>query len=338
LECNIGTLQQALTWWGARTTLASLTSKIRGRPSSSSANEPTNSHTGPSNERTGYGSNTIKQAATLPKSDTVKNSATLQASMSSSTKAATSVNAECHAAPAAAVPQPELALSPGERLVGTTELLEHILLYLPLRELLFANRVAKRFALVTKGSQKIRQALYFEPLPPDGRSIQSRHSDISAPLVVPNPLLVTQFLDDNDCHHIYQGYKHKFWALQGSFMNAFRLLQSPKSASWRGMYLFQPLDLTLRIRSSSTSKDICLSNGLSMDELVKECSELTAFRQTRFPQRFHIESDFIVDSDVESIGLIMWQDPSMLEDTCGWDMLTPNRRLFGHMLWSKVFW
>jgi hypothetical protein len=232
--------------------------------------------------------------------------------MSGSTKAATNVNAEFHAARTAAVAEPELALSPGE--------------------------VAKRFALVMKGSQKIRQALYFEPLPADGHSIQSRRSGISAPLVVPNPLLVTQFLDDNDCHHIYQGYKHKFWALQDSFMNAFRLLQSPKSASWRRMYLFQPLDLTLRIRSSSTSKDICLSNGISMDELVKECSELTAFRQTRSPPRFHIESDFIVDSDVELIGLIMWQNPSMLENTCGWDMLTPNRHLFEHMLWSKVFW
>ena len=57
-------------------------------------------------------------------------------------------------------PQPPASLL---AVFGTTELLETILLCLPIHDLLVSKRDQTRFRDVMKGSSKIKQALWFEP-------------------------------------------------------------------------------------------------------------------------------------------------------------------------------
>ena len=47
----------------------------------------------------------------------------------------------------------------------TTELLEMILYKLPIRDLLFAQRIAKQWKAVIDNSVKLQQALFFRPVP-----------------------------------------------------------------------------------------------------------------------------------------------------------------------------
>ncbi|USW53060.1 Putative F-box domain-containing protein [Septoria linicola] len=56
--------------------------------------------------------------------------------------------------------------SPSTRVFKTYELLENILLHLPLRTLLLSQRVNKSFQDVICRSQKIKQALFLEPCSP----------------------------------------------------------------------------------------------------------------------------------------------------------------------------
>ena len=49
------------------------------------------------------------------------------------------------------------------KVLNTNELLEHILLHLPLRQLLFAQRVNKRFRATIRDTPRIKQALFIDP-------------------------------------------------------------------------------------------------------------------------------------------------------------------------------
>jgi hypothetical protein len=72
-------------------------------------------------------------------------------------------------------------MAAASRVANTYELLENILLYLPLRQLLFAQKVNKKFHAVIQDSLKINQALFWKPSSteyvewqqgPPGRTIQ----------------------------------------------------------------------------------------------------------------------------------------------------------------------
>jgi hypothetical protein len=54
-------------------------------------------------------------------------------------------------------------MAAASRVANTYELLENILLYLPLRQLLFAQKVNKKFHAVIQDSLKINQALFWKP-------------------------------------------------------------------------------------------------------------------------------------------------------------------------------
>ncbi|KAK5138015.1 hypothetical protein LTR08_005812 [Meristemomyces frigidus] len=56
---------------------------------------------------------------------------------------------------------------------ATTELMEMILLRLPMKELLFAQAVCRFWKTVIEGSAKLQQALFFQ-LPPKGWSFSWR--------------------------------------------------------------------------------------------------------------------------------------------------------------------
>lgn len=68
-----------------------------------------------------------------------------------------------------------------DRFCSTPELLENMLLKLPMQDLLLAQRVCSRFQATIAGSIKIRRALFFEPEP------VTEHERAFAPRI--NPLL-----------------------------------------------------------------------------------------------------------------------------------------------------
>ncbi|KAK4546765.1 hypothetical protein LTR36_001497 [Oleoguttula mirabilis] len=78
----------------------------------------------------------------------------------------------------------------GERLTSTVELLEQVLLQLPLRDIFLAQRVNKYFASVIKTSIHIQRTLFLTPEPP------SSHDTSSGVRV--NPLLY----DPSFAHHL----------------------------------------------------------------------------------------------------------------------------------------
>ncbi|KAK4888327.1 hypothetical protein LTR27_012778 [Elasticomyces elasticus] len=65
--------------------------------------------------------------------------------------------------PAGIVPGARAAAIPAAKVLGTYELLEMILLHLPLRQLLLCQRVGRAFKAVVDRSASIRQALFLEP-------------------------------------------------------------------------------------------------------------------------------------------------------------------------------
>ena len=133
---------------------------------------------------------------------------------------------------------------------GTTELLENIILFLPLRDLLHAKRISTRFRDVMNESSKVRKALFFEPLwevpkaeaiamaaykqPP--WSFQYLPTDVGSYLVL-NPFFDRYFKSEVCTDHAF--YKHpELWTSQSMVLGA--LTKSPSNASWRRMLLLQP--------------------------------------------------------------------------------------------------
>ena len=137
-----------------------------------------------------------------------------------------------------------------DRVWGTTELLENIILFLPRRDLLHAKRISTRFRDVMNESSKVRKALFFEPLwevpkaeaiamaaykqPP--WSFQYLPTDVGSYLVL-NPFFDRYFKSDVCTDHAF--YKHpELWTSQSMILGA--LTKSPSNASWRRMLLLQP--------------------------------------------------------------------------------------------------
>lgn len=70
-----------------------------------------------------------------------------------------------HIAPASDIPHAAALEEARQAVLQTTELLEHILLWLPIKNLLLAGRICKRWRNVMQGSIKIQRALFLTPLP-----------------------------------------------------------------------------------------------------------------------------------------------------------------------------
>lgn len=126
------------------------------------------------------------------------------------------------------------ATAVSQRTFDITEILEVILLNLPMRDLLLTQRVSRGFHSVIQGSLKIRQALYLEPVKAceaDGKSI--------APVV--NPLLYRP-------HKLQQGANK-------SALVVFAEDGHPSIVRVRGLFTPDTARKTHNDESSSTVKD-----------------------------------------------------------------------------------
>lgn len=139
------------------------------------------------------------------------------------------------------------------------ELLENILLNLPIRDLLLAQRVNKTFQATILGSSKLQQALFLKPLA--GKFLYYQPPPRAPLLWLESP--------EDPMHHTVHGNPF-FYHVYGDVTSAKDSPASPKSdaiqrpeASWRRMLVSQPLIITptprkvFEVMDSSNSFNDC---------------------------------------------------------------------------------
>lgn len=114
---------------------------------------------------------------------------------------------------------------------GVAELLEAILVELPMRDLLLSQRVSKTFQLTIKGSTKLQRKLFFVPMDP-----AQRRNDVMPDILIVNPLvaeykrtaldLVPWVVFKENFINSLVLYQHDSRHLEGSWRQTF-LIQSP---------------------------------------------------------------------------------------------------------------
>ncbi|OMP82629.1 hypothetical protein BK809_0006939 [Diplodia seriata] len=140
-----------------------------------------------------------------------------------------------------------------EKVLQTTELLELILAALPIKDLLLAQRVCRRFASLIQTSTALQQALFFLPLPASSTRAPATtpalplRSYPSGALVTEtwerNPLLASAFppwFDRQAPGSIYSPPFYHPAAFETLPLNAARDAYLRPEASWRRMLVTQP--------------------------------------------------------------------------------------------------
>lgn len=139
---------------------------------------------------------------------------------------------------------------------GITEIAENILVYLPMKDLLLAQRVSSGWRDLIKSSPVLQQQLFMRPIP------QNLSDDDNNPMREYNPLLI---------QHMPAWFRRSGKSTPRSIHNvpwakdASRLAFLRREASWRNMLLAQPPFFVYeRVRSA---------HGMAGDFLSVGCSE-----------------------------------------------------------------
>ena len=235
----------------------------------------------------------------------------------------------------------------------TTELLENILLYLPLRDLLQAERVSCRFQQVMLGSKPIRQALFFEPLPKSAigpEMVKTATGDESTSdrkeAMVMNPLLDrviglrrqilgTELLGGYEWNVLPRGDMQKEWS--GYEWDVGEDLPT-LPGSWSKMLLFQPFAGSCRMWSdfkAETKYDLeydgfwALTFAARASQWKPELDSFTAVEAERFMKWESEEiDDWLVEHFRERFRLklalpdeVTGVDLGKSDEVSGWDVL-----------------
>ena len=152
-----------------------------------------------------------------------------------------------------------------------TKLLEWILLYLPLRDILLAKRASRAFRDVIDGSFKIKQALFFQPLPGfiklRDKTIEQEITPANRIIEMPWPPLAPDLCESNP----FEVHGSQFSLLKGLYPkpNLQKLAESDEIASWRRMLVMQPIPGLTGLTCSANVEQIewCMTRGLTMEKL-----------------------------------------------------------------------
>ncbi|KAK0664965.1 hypothetical protein DIS24_g282 [Lasiodiplodia hormozganensis] len=196
-----------------------------------------------------------------------------------------------------------------DEVLETPELLEHILAQLPMRDLLLAQQVCRRFNSIIASSPTLQQALFFRPRPatatPKPSSIKLLHYPGDEPVAETwerNPLLASAFWPWFDRSTPKSRFSAPFWDPDifstlplADEQTRFAFLRP--EASWRRMLLTQPavaaLDIMLvshsALRGTIDDASLCLGSGLRMGVLYDvTCQEILGSRY-RAKRRFRVQ-------------------------------------------------
>ena len=217
-----------------------------------------------------------------------------------------------------------------DKVLATPELLEHILLQLPLHDLLRASRFSKHIQQVMEVSPAIRQALWFEPRhkidkaeiaimdtyePPLEPSIPFVHNGCILlkrihylPAGVADKLFVNPFFSDlvqvQQCTYQHRTYQHSTITFHAG---AFARLNAKSGGSWRQMLLLQPhaapatyvfcyryADLVL---DCFDALEWCFRRGLPMSEIAETA---THHRLGDLKVNIHVGVQVVVDGELDT--------------------------------------
>ncbi|GME22633.1 f-box domain protein [Neofusicoccum parvum] len=185
-----------------------------------------------------------------------------------------------------------------DQVFRTPELLELILLHLPMRDLLLAQRVCQTFRTLVRTSPTLQQALFFKPLPATALPQPSSPSYLrSHPSRKPtaeswerNPLLIPDFwpwFDRDDPTNKYSPTLRDPDTLKTLPLATERRVWLRPEASWRRMLVVQPpvgqLEMMRMFHGMSCDDladgTLCLGQGLTMGVLYDiTCQEVLGVR------------------------------------------------------------
>ena len=207
------------------------------------------------------------------------------------------------------------------------ELLEHILLHLPLRGLLQVQRVSRHFHAVVHGSPPIQRVLFFKPLEASIRGTGGHPTYVKDKHTMPmNPFLANYLLYTGiKSHNAAVTYKTR------PFEGAIDLSYTDPAASWRKMLVIQPAARPLSIQSDlAPTREASLESGLTMIEMLRKGnregrvkSDAIPPRSTQFPW-FEMRAarwDWWFSIDGLGHGRDVGGARSKLDDITGWDVL-----------------
>ena len=216
------------------------------------------------------------------------------------------------------------------------ELLEHILLHLPLRDLLQVQRVSLHFRAVIHASSPIQQVLFFKPLEApfrcwEGECHQSKRRDGHAPSISVNKVPMNPFLAD---HLLYTGIKSHNAAVthrSPPLDRAVDLSQTDLIASWRKMLVMQPTSKPVSILGDLVlTTEVTLERGLTMSELLRMGNREGYIRLGAIPPRsthfpwFEMRAtrwDWWFSPEGLGHGRDMSNAESRLDEITGWNVL-----------------
>jgi hypothetical protein len=192
-------------------------------------------------------------------------------------------------------------LSAQDRALSMPEVLEIILLQLPLHDLLVnAQRVSRLFHDIIISSRSLQQALFFRP-----------KRDVSTANVHTNPLLRKKFppwfKDKWLMPRTFALSDHKhFWRLDWNKSKERREAYARKEASWRRMLVSQPpvLDLHIKLRAEAVGGPSQKKGELRLEDGI------------RMGLFYDIVQDFI-EHQPASYFIIQWYFPPVFEDIDG---------------------
>jgi hypothetical protein len=159
-----------------------------------------------------------------------------------------------------------------QRVIGTTELLEKILLRLPMRSLLHTQRVCKSWKQVITTSPSLQQALFFRA---KGQFPRSNSEDEKQEAEL-NPLLVWLFPPFFETHAFYGWLSFRnlaqFNNMHFNFTDSTRSAVLRGDASWRKMLPTQPPpeDLAINLRMHGQGGESIRSGRLVKEELIQD--------------------------------------------------------------------
>lgn len=236
--------------------------------------------------------------------------------------------------------------------LNTTEILEMILLHLPLQDLLHTQKICRLFRDVVHGSLPIQQALFFKPVAGvtyEQSELAIRHRDAiregilpqdpQVPVGVPDKMPVNPFLR----HHLF--HEHSSHPSAGVTLRsrprdgAPALDHANETASWRRMLVFQPHASPLSItRDHRPGVERKLENGLTMDEMFEMRREddkrlISEYpRALPYPLWFKLQgvewdrSSYASKRDEENVH---HETRSGERQISGWEILTTMRAIAG---------
>ncbi|KAK4545439.1 hypothetical protein LTR36_002789 [Oleoguttula mirabilis] len=242
------------------------------------------------------------------------------------------------------------------RVYDTTELLESILLYLPLHDSLLAQRVGGKFRDLVRTSHNCRKALFLEPLKlPTAAEVAATASQdrspslpgqqpmamreavpAGLPTAIPiNPLLnkLVEY-EETQCVEVPHrlAYHRTFVSLALSEVGIKQFQATPVGASWRRTLVIPPHAVPLCVMSGYSHEPGCersLMEGLTMGELVEMEVRYQDERAVAFPVSRGRDTlavglmtglSFTVrGKDIRRV--VYGQHNRTVGEVCGWDIL-----------------